>query len=154
MWISLHVFFGVTVLAWVGMSENHQPKRAALFNPAGRRHPEPSHGYAEPDRRLPDDLVLPPAFHDAVGFATRLGRDLDYVRLDVLCCNNRIYGSEFTLYPLAGFLKYPPRISEDLAKTWNIARSWFMTRELTGLQRVYAESLRAELQSRDCSGPS
>lgn len=146
LWISLHAFFGVTILAWIGIGENRQPRWAALFDPKGQRYFSPSHGYSEPDRRLPDEFSLPSGFHEAVNYTAKLGAEIDYVRLDFLCCNDKIYGSEFTFYPLAGFLKYDEEISTNLTRAWDITRSWFLTKKQQGWRGIYAENLLASLE--------
>jgi hypothetical protein len=101
------------------------------------------------DQVLPDTPMLRSQVREAVGLAARLSRGLDHVRVDFMIADGRLFFGELTVYPYAGYDTWSnPSISQNLARTWDIRKSWFLTAPQRGLKRLYAEALRAVLDAR------
>lgn len=52
---------------------------------------------------LPATFAVPPAFHQAVRAAERLGRGFDYLRIDFLADGETFFAGEITCYPASGY---------------------------------------------------
>jgi hypothetical protein len=57
---------------------------------------------------LPQPVIKPPQFDRMLEYSTILSKGFPFVRVDLLCVNNRIYFGEMTFFPLAGLLKISP----------------------------------------------
>ena len=57
---------------------------------------------------LPEPVIRPPQFGRMLEYSTILSKGFPFVRVDLLCVNNRIYFGEMTFFPLAGLLKISP----------------------------------------------
>jgi len=57
---------------------------------------------------LPQPVIRPPQFDRMLEYSTILSKGFPFLRVDLLCVNNRIYFGEMTFFPLAGLLKISP----------------------------------------------
>lgn len=62
--------------------------------------------YSDPS--LSEPVVRTPQFERMLEYAVLLSGEFPFVRVDLMCVNNRIYFGEMTFYPLAGILKLTP----------------------------------------------
>jgi hypothetical protein len=86
---------------------------------------------------------MPTAYPAIIRHAEKLGREIDYARIDLYEHRGQVYFSEFTLYSKAGFGWIDhPRLMADRNRLWDIRSSWFMRQPWTGWRAVYVEALR------------
>ncbi len=57
---------------------------------------------------LPEPYTSPPQFDRMLEYSAILSKGFPFVRVDLLCVNNKVYFGELTFYPLAGLLKIDP----------------------------------------------
>ena len=112
-----------------------------------------------PDRsinRAKIDSVVPqgrfeidPAFDTAVRMAEALGRDFDFIRIDLFVVDGRVFVGEFTVYPRSGFHTFrDAELEADWARLWDLRKSRFLSTRQPGWRGLYARALRAHLDSR------
>lgn len=66
---------------------------------------------------------LPSAWREALNVAERLGRGIDFVRVDTFQVGERVLVGELTNYPTNGTARYSPRsIDRWLGSKWNLAQ--------------------------------
>ena len=128
----------------VGTKTPHE--RAAFFDRDGRRLVGRSLGMSGPDAMLPDDFVLPKAYFAAISTAEEISRDMDFVRLDFLIVEEKIYALECTWYPGSGYVRYSdPAIPAAFDDAWDIRQSWFMNSTGHRIAEIYKSALRRGL---------
>lgn len=67
------------------------------------------------------DVHRPACFPDMLAAAERLGREFDFVRVDMYACEGRYFIGELTFYPVAGYYVYEPRDwDEKLGRFWRL----------------------------------
>jgi hypothetical protein len=77
---------------------------------------------SNPNKKPPIQLISKPAAYDKMLFiAEELGKDFDFVRVDLYTTKGKVYFGELTHYPLSGLTK-KSSLSDDieLGKHWNI----------------------------------
>ena len=144
--LKLHAFDGAIAHCWaVDRIGGRSLTYDANANPIATRDSYcPRH-----DQVLPDTAMLRLLVREAVVLAARMSRGLDHVRVDLMIADGRLVFGELTVYPCAGYDMWDnPSISQNLARTWDIRKSWFLTTPRRGLMRLYAEALRAVLDAR------
>jgi len=57
---------------------------------------------------LPEPYTSPPQFDRMLEYCAVLSKGFPFVRVDLICVNNKIYFGEMTFYPLAGLCKINP----------------------------------------------
>ena len=92
-----------------------------------------------------------PAHWDAlVDAALRLAAPFDYVRVDLYEVDGRIWFSEMTFYPQAGYDHVDWREAlQRIARHWDIRRSWFMTTPQRGWRARYQALLARALAAQE-----
>lgn len=68
-----------------------------------------------PVRKLPEK---PKCFDKMLEIAEKLAKDTRFVRIDLFCVDEKIYFSEFTLYPTSGVISFTPREGDALLGSW------------------------------------
>ena len=68
-----------------------------------------------PVRNLPEK---PKCFSKMLEIAEKLAKDTSFVRIDFFCVDEKIYFSEFTLYPTSGVILFAPREGDALLGSW------------------------------------
>lgn len=69
----------------------------------------------------PGELTRPARFDEMMSIAERLGRDLDFVRVDLYACDDWVRVGELTLYPGGGFERFdPPEYDRALGDKWTL----------------------------------
>ena len=112
-----HTFDGVVQFVSVhyGRRLDH---RHAVFTPDGNLLPIKV-GRETPDSETP----LPPNFQKMREFAEKLGRGIDYVRIDFYSHEGEIYFGEFTPYFASGLWKIdPPKYEEIWGEFWKLPK--------------------------------
>jgi hypothetical protein len=118
----------------------------AEFDKPSARAAHRSLGY----KPLRDDFIVPESFAEAVSYAEKLSRGIDYARFDFLCGPRGLYAGEITVYPAAG-LTPATGATMSSAETrvnahWDIRKSWFLSTPQKRWQRFYAGVLSKELK--------
>ncbi|MDR3470777.1 MAG: ATP-grasp fold amidoligase family protein [Devosia sp.] len=95
------------------------------------------------DDALPPGFEVPPTLRRAGGFARRLSRGFDYVRVDFLSVGDALYFSEMTFYPAAGYGPDGP-VAKDNFRRWvrGMDKSWFLTTQHRPPLSIYAGAFR------------
>lgn len=97
---------------------------------------------------LPDDFRLPECFSEAVEYAVRLSKNIDYARYDFMCAGEKLYIGEITVYPSAGLTHYIPHTCDSLINEhWDIRTSYFLSAKQKGWKYVYAGILHKLIES-------
>jgi hypothetical protein len=72
----------------------------------------------------PHDIARPEQLDLMVSISETLGRDLDFVRVDLFDTGDGLYVGELTLYPGGGFEAFePPEYDHIIGDKWRISRS-------------------------------
>lgn len=66
----------------------------------------------------PGMLSKPEAFDDMINMAKKLSTPFPFVRVDLYYVNGKIYFSEFTFMPTAGYMKLEPRGTDKIWGSW------------------------------------
>ncbi|MBN9220433.1 MAG: hypothetical protein J0I79_20995 [Mesorhizobium sp.] len=147
--IKVHVCSGVISHVWV---EDKLAKRSVLFdreaNPLPGRDPD----YPREDQGLPVNARLVDHVREAISIAPGIAGDLDYIRVDFLVTDDRLYAGEITAYSAAGYGTWTnPAIAAEIEQLWRLDQSAFLRRQHNGMTRLYADALRALYRSRAVS---
>ena len=146
--MNFSTFAGRPVMALVMAGAVHGPRRAGIFAADGRRLSGTPHHFLREDQQLPQDFELPGTFHKAAACAARLGRNLDYARIDFLALEDGLFASEITFYTLGGYATYTdPETERLLSGAWDLRQSWFMASPGNGWRNAYARHLDTALSS-------
>lgn len=68
-----------------------------------------------PVEKLPE---RPKSFDKMLEIAEELAKDTRFVRIDLFCVEEKIYFSEFTLYPTSGLILFDPREGDAMLGDW------------------------------------
>ncbi|WP_137929896.1 ATP-grasp fold amidoligase family protein [Mesorhizobium comanense] len=144
--IKVHVCGGVVTHAWV---EDKEAGRSLLLdrdaNPLPGRDPD----YPREDQAVPANTRLLDYVREAISIAPVIAGDLDYIRIDFLVTDDRLYGGEIVVYPGAGYgTTTNPAFAGEIELLWRLDQSAFLRRQHSGVVRLYADALRAKCQSR------
>ena len=140
--IKVHVCGGAVTHAWV---EDKEAGRSLLLdrdaNPLPGRDPD----YPREDQAVPVNARLLSYVRQAVSIAPAIAGDLDYIRIDFLVTDHRLYAGEIVVYPGAGYgTTTNPAFAGEIERLWRLDRSHFMGRRHRGLARFYAGALLAK----------
>ena len=100
------------------------------------------------EQELPDSPAVRALIRQAIDLApTLLGR-LDYARIDFMVAGGRLYFGEYTLYPGGGYdLWLDPGLTERAEALWDLRHSHFLRKAHSGPVRLYADALRAAIDT-------
>lgn len=145
--IKVQVVGGRVYYAMIYTAEKTGDSRSAIFSECGERlRVTNSITPIRPSHALPADYRVPDCFADAMKAAREIGRDLDYIRVDFLVADGKLYGGELSPYPSAGLMTNSDQaVLQDLADNWPLERSWFVRTPQTGLLEFYRQRLLAHL---------
>ena len=140
--IKVHVCGGAVTHAWV---EDKVAKRSLLLdrhsNPVPGRDPD----YPREDQAVPVNAQLLDYVRQAVSIAPVIAGDLDYIRIDFLVTDHRLYAGEIVVYPGAGYgTTTNPAFAGEIERLWRLDRSHYLQRRHSGLARIYASALHAK----------
>lgn len=144
--LNFSTFAGHPVMALVITGAVYGPKQAGIFDVDGKRLGGTPHHFLSEEQQLPSDYQLPGSFARAAAYASALGKQLDYARIDFLALADDLFASEITFYTLGGYATYTdPAIERLLSGAWDLRNSWFQHQPGTGWRRIYAQHLDAYL---------
>jgi hypothetical protein len=97
---------------------------------------------------LPHDYELPVSPEVLCDTAKRIAANPDHLRIDLMWNGRQLYFGEITVYSHAGFLRNPNQaLLEEMAESWDLRRSWFLTNPQSGWRGLYANWLRQKLEA-------
>ncbi len=144
--LNFSTFAGHPVMGLVITGAVYGPKQAGIFDADGKRLGGTPQHFLSPEQQLPADYELPNSFAKAVAYASILGKQLDYARIDFLAMGDDLFASEITFYTLGGYATYTdPGIERLLSGAWDIRQSWFQHQPQTGWRKMYVQQLDAYL---------
>ncbi|MFA6153081.1 ATP-grasp fold amidoligase family protein [Mesorhizobium sp.] len=143
--IKVHVCGGIISHVWV---EDTQADRSLLFDRNAMPLPGRDPDYPREDQALPVSEQLLAYVREAISLAPRIAGDLDYIRVDFLVAEDGLYGGEIAVYTAAGYATWTnPAITKEIERCWQLGQSAFVRRQHRGVAHLYAEALRASIQS-------
>lgn len=126
-------------------AEDKKARMSRLFDPEGNPLPGRDVDYPREDQALPVTARLVEFIRQAVVIAPRIAGDLDYVRVDFLVTNERLFAGEVTVYTGGGYSVWSnPAIMADIERHWRLDHSDYLRRRHTGIAWLYANALRAK----------
>ena len=63
-------------------------------------------------------IERPEHFNEMKSIAVLLSQEVPFVRIDLFEVDNKVYFSEFTLCPAAGFMPFVPNEFDDIVGSW------------------------------------
>ena len=146
--LKIHLFGGKVYYTVIYHDEGMPGSRSAIFNKDGERlRVTNSVVQNSPDRALPEGYKVPKAYSRAMMIAEKIAAGSDYLRVDLMCDSNELYGGEITVYPTGGTMtNSDPAVLADMGRCWNLDLSWFMHTQHAGWRRWYQQVLRYHLQ--------
>lgn len=137
--IAIRAVDGVAVLASCATAYKTKRSRVGYFWPDGRRVAAPVDKSAELDA----DFTAPPQMAEAATLARQLSVGFDYLRVDFLVAENRLYLGEITLYPASGHGSDSWR-TQAVYHYWLAAlhKSWVLSTPQPWLRRLYLSTFR------------
>lgn len=88
------------------------------YSPDWQKLPFHDPDYLEP---FPGEVRKPERLAEMLDVAERLGRDLDFVRVDLYVSDDWVYVGELTLYPGGGFERFePPQYDRIIGDKWQL----------------------------------
>ncbi|MEQ8857294.1 MAG: ATP-grasp fold amidoligase family protein [Pseudomonadales bacterium] len=108
----------------------------------------PSSPPDEPATELPRGLDVSEPYQQALAYASKLSRGIDYARFDFMWNGKTLYAGEITIYPSGGNKEIGhPQARRLITEGWRIESSGFLSRQPNGLSaRLYAGALRRRLR--------
>ncbi len=143
--IKVHVCGGSVCHVW---AEDRIGERSLLLDEDGAALPGRDSDYPREDQSLRSSERLSELVREAVASAKLLASDMDYIRVDFLVGEDRLYVGELTVYSASGYGTWSnPAIAENAANMWDLRGSHFLRSRQTGLTALYAKALLAALES-------
>ncbi len=143
--IKVHVCGGVVTHAWV---EDKAARRSLLLDREANALPGRDPDYPREDQAVPVNAPLLGYVRQAVSIAPAIAGNLDYIRVDFLVTDNRLYAGEIVVYPGAGYGTCTnPAFAGEIERLWRLDQSAFLRRRHKGAMRLYADALRARCRS-------
>ena len=137
--LKFHVCLGQIVHIWAA---DYATDRSITLDPKGNPLNAQAIEYSTSEKILPMAAGLLAAIRKGGEYASRIGRDIDYARIDFLITKDEIFGGEITVYPAAGYDQWTdPIIEKKLARAWDLRASDFLKRPKRGLLRKYCCAL-------------
>ena len=97
---------------------------------------------------LPRDYKLPVSPKVIGDTAKRIAVGPDHLRIDLIWNGRQLYFGEITVYSHAGFLRNPNQaLLDEMAESWDLRRSWFLTKPQKGWRGLYANWLKQKLDA-------
>jgi hypothetical protein len=147
--IKVHLFSGEVFYALIYRGEKTPDGRSGIFDPSGRRLRVTNSVVAtDPGRALPPDYRVPDCFARAIAVARCLAAGADYLRVDFMVVDGKLYGGEITPYPSAGLMtNSDPAVLAQMGRCWDLRQSWFLTTPQKGWRALYQAMLRRHVEA-------
>lgn len=144
--IKVHVCGGQVCHVWV---EDRIGRRSLLLDSRGAALAGRDSDYPGEDQALPFSERLSKLVREAVANAALLASDMDYIRVDFLVAENKLFVGELTVYSASGYGTWSnPAIAQNAARMWDLKKSHFLRERRKGLSGFYAKALLAALEAR------
>jgi hypothetical protein len=118
--------------------------QSLTLDAAGNFAPGRDSGYPRADQALPYSAASTLLGREAAGLAEAIAGDSDFLRVDFLVSEGRLFAGELTVYSSSGYERLAnPGLEAELTAAWDLRRSHFLRTAHRGLARVYAEALAA-----------
>ena len=146
--IKVHLFSGEVFYALIYRGEKTSDGRSGIFDVAGRRLQVTNSIVAkDPGRALSPDYRVPDCYRRAIEVARRLAAGTDYIRVDFMVVDGRLFGGEITPYPSAGLMtNSDPAVLAQMGRCWDLRQSWFLRTPQTGWRVAYQTMLRRHVE--------
>ncbi|MAS05191.1 MAG: hypothetical protein CL534_10960 [Ahrensia sp.] len=146
--LKVHLFGGKVYYTVLYRAEKSPESQAGIYDRDGKRlELMTSMAWFRPDKRLPPDYPAPDCYAAAMRAAEEIARDTDYLRVDFMVADGVLYAGEATVYPSAGHMTMSHRsIMNDMARVWDLRRSWFLRAPQQGWKARYQARLRAFIE--------
>ena len=126
-------------------AEDKKALKSRLFDANGNPLAGRDIDYPREDQALPVTPRLVEFIRQAAIIAPRIAGDLDYIRVDFLVTDERLFAGEITVYSAGGYAKWSnPALMADIERLWRLDHSDYLRRRHTGLARLYADALLAK----------
>lgn len=141
--IKVQVIDGEVYYAMIYVGEKTEDSKSAIFSETGQRlKVTNSVTPKRPGHALPEDFRVPDCYDVAMEAAREIGAHQDYVRVDFIVADGRLYGGEVTVYPSAGLMtNSDPDVLQDMANHWKLDKTWFVRTKKSGWMEIYRQSL-------------
>ena len=131
---------GTAAFAVVTVGEKTRDERIAYFSAQGQRITSIMEEPTYQRDWLPLDFPLPARFADAVTMAAKLSEGIDFVRVDIMALDDRLYACEMS--PLPGTGAYDTtRLFREWNASWDLRQAWFMQNRRRGMLEHYRQIL-------------
>jgi hypothetical protein len=143
--IKVHLFAGEIFYAMIYRGEKSPDGLSGIFDGEGRRLRVTNTLVARnPARALPDGYRVPDCYGEAMRVAKAVATGSDYLRVDFMVVDGKLYAGEITPYPTAGLMtNSDPAVLAAMGRCWDLDRSWFLSTPQTGWRAIYQRLLRA-----------
>ncbi|RST85516.1 hypothetical protein EJC49_15630 [Aquibium carbonis] len=147
--LKVHLFGGETYYTVIYRDEKTPVSKSAIYDAEGRRlDVQTSAASKDPSRRLPPGHQVPACYGRAIRAAEEIADGTDYLRVDFLVSEGRLYGGEITPYPTAGHMVNSDKaIMADMSRRWDLRRSWFLKTPQVGFKRLCQSRMRAFVEA-------
>lgn len=147
--IKIHLFDGQVFYAVIYRGEGTTDGRSGIFDADGRRLRVTNTIVArDPGRAHPAGYRVPDAYAAAVDIARSLAAGTDYLRVDFMVVDGKLYGGEITPYPTAGLMtNSDPAVLAAMGRCWDLRRSWFLSMPQSGWRAIYQRLLRDHVEA-------
>ncbi|MBZ9990091.1 hypothetical protein LB572_23605 [Mesorhizobium sp. BH1-1-5] len=144
--IKVHVCSGDISHVW---AEDKLAGRSHLFDGEGHPLSGRDPDYPREDQSLPVGPALLDLVRQTIALAPNIAGDLDHARVDFLVTDKGLYAGEICIYSAAGYGTWTnPVIATRLERFWRLEDSAYLKRPHRGVNRLYAEALRARCAMR------
>jgi hypothetical protein len=143
--IKVHTFGSKIGHVWVA---DKLARRSRTYSADGTPLEVRDNKYRAVEQALPDTPLTRALVRQAIELAPRLLGGHDYARVDFIVAGTCLYFGEFTLYPDAGYDRWlDSGLTSRAEALWDLRRSDFFRKPHRGLARLYADALRARIES-------
>jgi hypothetical protein len=137
--ISIRAHNGDVSIASLAINWKMGNQQYGYYLPDGSRYDDEFDFLSVPKTyKLNQDFVVPKPFFEALDAAKILSGGLDYIRVDFLATDNKLFFSEMTVYPASGWSPDGP-FSEIIVQGWikHIDQSWFFKTRHSWFGNIY-----------------
>lgn len=141
--LKVHLFGGKVFYTLIYLGEKTPESRSAIFDEHGKRLTVTNTVVAKnPAKAAAASYRVPACYPVAMDIARKLARDNDYLRVDFMVADGKLYGGEITVYPTAGLMtNSEPDVLRKMGEAWDLRRSWFLSADHTGWRALYKRFL-------------
>lgn len=131
---------GEVLFAVATVGEKTDQEAVAYFTPDGERIESIEGSVEYHPRWLSRSFRLPDSYLRAVGLAAQLSRQIDFVRVDIMCADERLYAGEMSPFPNVGPYMRTAFVEQAMER-WDLRKSWFARTPQSGVLEFYRKHL-------------